>query len=215
MSVVRLCAGVEGTLASARATPISEQPPALAHSSESDGDAGAKTGEDAVDELGGENDDSAKAIPTKPTVPALTTPLAVATAPPSNVDEQTGTRAVMDHSGMSLMPSRGVGPLRLRCRGRDQRGAKAVRPLHARGMRGPCRRCSTVYREAGLYIALIKNESADLDIIGDMSYATYRTDVVRALRSCASKGGPCTEGRAKCVYQVNRMMHFKCWKAAQ
>ena len=112
MSVVRLCAGVEGTLASARATPLSEEPPSLersAQANQSGTASGAKSAEDAVDELGEEQIQTSALTPPKVSAdPDMA-------SPPSRIDEQTGSKMSINSRGASLTCSGGSGTLRVRC----------------------------------------------------------------------------------------------------
>ena len=112
MSVVRLCAGVEGTLASVRANPLSEEPPSLerpAQAGQSGMDSGVKSVADAVDELGEERIQTSAPTPPKVSADPDTA------SPPSRVDEQTGSKMSINSRGASLTCSGGFGTLRVRC----------------------------------------------------------------------------------------------------
>lgn len=112
MSVVRLCAGVEGTLASVRANPLWEEPPSLerpAQAGQSGMDSGVKSVADAVDELGEERIQTSAPTPPKVSADPDTA------SPPSRVDEQTGSKMSISSRGASLTCSGGFGTLRVRC----------------------------------------------------------------------------------------------------
>lgn len=94
MSVVRLCAGVEGTLASARAAPLAEEPPSLTQADVIGMSANAQTTEDAVDQL-----ESGDAVtpPKGASAPSAVTPPKPTADSPHKVDEQTGTVQGLTH----------------------------------------------------------------------------------------------------------------------